>query len=391
MKKKIESIILDEDFKHIELKLSELNIFKCLSIERAEIRHSNFIAFILDPKKPHGLGDVAVRKLLKDIFSDSKASARNTLDADKLNLQNIEVRREWKNIDILIILERDIVVIENKVDAVDHLHQLETYKEIAKNTFPNKNIHHVYLTPFGDDPQDIKHRNIYINYSYKQLAEIIESILKNYKNSDNQKMYFYLSDYLVTIKRELLMNDELNKLAVKLYNAHKEAFDFIDKYKPEPAIILEPFFSTAVKNNGFIEGSQRNGFARFTTDKLRSKFREIGMDCPDIEIFSFKLINEQEIRFQACIHPSKDTNKRDALHKAVELSGYKKCSKKAERWIVFYKKDFTFSASEIMNKGDDEIRTIVEEIVENIIKDADAISERIVNNLPASLQSNSKP
>jgi hypothetical protein len=64
------------------------------------------------------------------------------------------LRREWRNIDILIILKDDIVLIENKVDTIDHSNQLKRYQKIAEETFPNKYKHYVYLTPFGSDPQD---------------------------------------------------------------------------------------------------------------------------------------------------------------------------------------------------------------------------------------------
>lgn len=275
-KDKLASMIRDHDFEKIELSLREPNIFRSLSIERMEIRHSNFIAYILDPRESHGLGDVVVRKLLRDIFSDSKS--RDIFDADRLNLQNIEIRREWKNIDILLILDEDAVVIENKVDSVDHSEQLKKYMEIASGAFPSKNIHYVYLTPFGSDPIDTKYGTVYTNYSYEQLANIIDSILKLYKESISQKIYFYLSDYLTTVKRELLMNDQLNELAGKVYKAHKEAIDFIIENKPDPAEMLYPFFMTAIKNAGFVEGSKNKGYARFTTEKIKRGFRHVGKD-----------------------------------------------------------------------------------------------------------------
>ena len=101
MDKKCASIITDQDFEKIELSLREPNIFRTLSIERKELRHSNFIAYILDSRENHGLKDIVLRKLLRDIFSESKVINRTIFDADYIDLRNIEIRREWRNIDIL--------------------------------------------------------------------------------------------------------------------------------------------------------------------------------------------------------------------------------------------------------------------------------------------------
>ena len=103
MDNKLASIITDDTFEVIELALKEPNIFRALSIERKEIRHSNFIGYILDPKQNHGLNDLILKKLLRDIFFESKTRGRDIFDADIIDLSSAEIRREWRNIDLLII------------------------------------------------------------------------------------------------------------------------------------------------------------------------------------------------------------------------------------------------------------------------------------------------
>lgn len=383
MDKKLASIIRDHDFELIELTLKEPNIFQTLSIERMEIRHSNFIAYILDPRESHGLGDVVIRKLLRDIFSDTKVSSRDIFDADTLNLQNIEIRREWRNIDLLLILDEDVVVIENKVDTSDHSDQLKKYKEIASDTFRDKNIHYVYLTPFGNDPLDTEHGKYYINYSYDQLANILDSILNLHKNSISQKIYFYLADYLITVKRELLMNDELSKLASKVYKAHKEAFDFIIEHKPEPAEILYPYFSDAIKAAGFVEGSRNKGVVRFTTEELKNKLPASGQGWPDKEIFLFEIDyfwSKTSAIFKACIAPSDDPEVIEKLHQVVKKSKHYKAPQ-GKKWLVFCSEKTKFNASEMINEDPDEIKKKVEEIVNKIKPEATEISKLIQDNL----------
>jgi len=383
MEKKLESVIRDHDFEMIGLSLMEPNIFRSLSIERMEIRHSNFIAYLLDPRESHGLGDVVIRKLLRDIFSDSKASTRDIFDADELDLRNIEIRREWRDIDILIILDHDIVVIENKVDAEDHTDQLKKYKEIAESAFPGKNIHYVYLTPYGNDPLDTEYGKIYINYSYEQMAEIIASILKLYGNRISQKIYFYLSDYLMTVKRKLLMNDKLNELAVKVYKAHKEAFDFIIENKPDPAAILNPFFLIAVRKAGFVEGSMNKGYVRFTTTKLKEKLPAIGQGWSNREIFLFEIEycwNKSSAIFRACIAHSDDPIK-ETLHEMVKKSKHYK-TPQGKKWLVFYSKSFPFIASEMINEDEKEIEKKVRDIFYEIQPVAEEISKLIEDQIP---------
>lgn len=392
MEKKLEAIIRDHDFEMIELSLREPNIFRSLSIERMEIRHSNFIAYILDPRESHGLGDVIIRKLFRDIFSDSKVVTKNIFDADELDLRNIEIRREWRNIDVLIILDQDIVVIENKVDAVDHADQLKKYKEIAESAFPGKNIHYVYLTPTGNDPLDTAYGKIYINYSYDQLAEIIASILKLYGNRISQKICFYLSDYLMTVKRELLMNDELNELAVKVYKAHKAAFDFIIENKPDPAAILNPYFLAAVQAAGFIEGSKNKGYVRFTTAKLQKELPAIGQGWPNREIFLFEIEyfwNKSSAIFKACIAPNDDPIK-ERLHDVVKKSKHYKAPQ-GKKWLVFYSKSFPFIASEMINEDEKVIKEKVEDIFSKIKSAADDISKLIEDHISDLLLGNPKP
>jgi hypothetical protein len=38
--------------------LSTFNVFRALKIEQVEIRHSNVLAWLLDPEETHGLSDI---------------------------------------------------------------------------------------------------------------------------------------------------------------------------------------------------------------------------------------------------------------------------------------------------------------------------------------------
>lgn len=367
MDKKLERLITDYNFEQIELILKEPNIFTTLSIERKEIRHSNFLGYILNPNENHGLKDIVLKKFLRDIFSDSKVPNRTIFDADTIDTSTCEVQREWQNIDVLLIFKDDVVLIENKVDSVDHSNQLKKYKKVAEDNFPLKYQHLVYLTPFGSDPVDDDSKAIYVNYSYIQIAEILERIISLYKNSISEKIRFYLEDYLSTVKKELLMNDSLNDLAIKVYHAHKDALEFILDNRPDPASLLYPYFEKEILAEGFVIGSKNKGYIRFTTPELNRLIEKKGQGWPNKEVFLFEVDyfwSNKYLIVNAVIAPCEDLIKDKIMNAVKDLKYFKLPSGK--KWLVFYKRKFNFIASEIIKEEPKDIEKRIKEIMNEI-------------------------
>jgi hypothetical protein len=58
----LESLVIDNpDLERLEALLDRFNLFEALGIVRQELRHSDLLAFILDPRQPHGLGDAFLK------------------------------------------------------------------------------------------------------------------------------------------------------------------------------------------------------------------------------------------------------------------------------------------------------------------------------------------
>jgi PD-(D/E)XK nuclease superfamily protein len=378
--------ITDPDFEMLELSMREPNIFRALAIEHHEIRHSNFFAFLLDPRESHGLGDILLRKFLRDIFSDSRAQNRTLFDADLMDFRQVEVRREWRNIDILIDLPDDVVTVENKVDSSEHTRQLRRYKDIVDGEFGTKRKHFVYLTPFGAAAAEMEDQAVYINYSYSQIAEIIEQIRTLYGESISDKMMLYLGDYLTTIKRELLMNDKLNELAAKIYKAHKPALDFVFENRPDPASILYPYFEAELKSRGFEIGSRNKGYVRFTSKELTQLLPRDGEGWPDKEAFLFEIDyfwSDQNAVAKAVIAPGSQNVRETILTAAKSLSSYR--PPEGKKWSVFYMKKVKFVASEVSNDDESEIKSKVKKVVEAVAADASQIFSTIAKALPSGI------
>ena len=242
VREKYRELINDIDFDKLELQLKTPNIFQILGVARTEIRHSNFLGWLLDPNGNHGLGKLFLTKFLRGIATSEIATELDEFEIEELNFNNVELRREWKNIDLLLIFDTLVICIENKIDSKDHSNQLTKYREIVNSNFKSRKKVFVYLTPIGELPIDQTEREYYAIYSYQEIIEQFERILKIHGNSLNSGVNQYISDYLTTIKRELMKNDELNELADKIYKNHRELIDFVFEHKSDIASELYPFF-----------------------------------------------------------------------------------------------------------------------------------------------------
>jgi hypothetical protein len=384
VEKVLAAAITDPDFETLELAMREPNIFRALAIERQEIRHSNFFAFLLDPRENHGLGDILLRKFLRDIFADSRAQNRTLFDADLLDFRQVDVRREWRNIDIVIELPEDVITVENKVDSTEHTRQLSRYRTIIDGEFGSKRKHYVYLTPFGADATEADDQAVYINYSYSQISDILENFLNVYGKSINEKMRLYLDDYLTIVRRELLMEDKLNDLAVKIYKAHKAAFDFVFENRPDPATILYPYFEAELKSRGFRIGSRNKGYVHFTSQDLADRLPKGSEGWPDKEVFLFEIDyfwSDQNAVAKAIISPGCSDQLREAILTATKtLKSYRK--PEGKKWSSFYLKKVKFVASEVYNDEEGEIKAKVKKVIEAIEVDATEIFDTISNALP---------
>jgi hypothetical protein len=61
-----EALVVDNpELERLEALLDEFNIFEAIGAVRVELRHSDFLAFLLNPTQNHGLGDAFVKRLLE--------------------------------------------------------------------------------------------------------------------------------------------------------------------------------------------------------------------------------------------------------------------------------------------------------------------------------------
>ncbi len=166
-------VVENDDLQALEERFGRFNIFDALRIARAEIRHSNFLAWLLDPAESHGQGALFLKAILTNLLHQAPPEARpvDLVDLDGADLQGVEIRREWRNIDLLIACAQPpfAIAIENKLYAGDYS-PFGTYAEAVHAEFRDRRHMFVLLSLDGHEaPQGSEN---WVPYSYGALHRV---------------------------------------------------------------------------------------------------------------------------------------------------------------------------------------------------------------------------
>jgi len=297
----------------LESKLNEFNPFNVLKVDEFEIRHSNFLAWVLDPSENHRLSDYVLKKFIKEIIIRNENKKYSINETMRLDLKDAKIYRELNNIDVLVVSESNklVVVIENKIKATESKNQLKRYLDCVKEQYPEFKIIPVFLTRYGDEPSEEE----YAILSYESVYDILKFTLEIYSGHINQKIQDFISDY-ARILEVLLMKDEgISKLCKQIYQEHKEAIDLIVEYSGnsfEDAIKL--FLD---KHPELVTLTMSNRRLWFLPKKLKEELpSNLMQPWPSEYPVAFWFSIEQDygrIGLKIEVGPFKDPNKRSAF------------------------------------------------------------------------------
>jgi len=232
---RLSDLIDDREFKKLNQRFGGLNLFEAVGSVRRELNHSNFLAFLLSPTRPHGLGAEPLRRVLRRFAEEVPKTARpiRPLDIVVGDLDDAIAFRERDNIDLLIEVPnlRLVVTVENKVGANESEGQLERYANAVRANYPDWRRMFIFLTPDGTDPE----HESYFPFTYSQIAEIVDDLVKEAEGSE---IGLILRHYAETLRRHVVPDEHLKELALQIYERHKEALDFIFDCRPEPGSLL---------------------------------------------------------------------------------------------------------------------------------------------------------
>lgn len=242
-------VVSNPDLEKLESLLDEFNLFEAIGAVRQEVRHSDFLAYLLNPRQNHGLGDTFVKRFLqKAILLANQPQSITPIDLDLWDLDEIDVRREWQNIDILLLDEtqehRFAVIIENKVLSGEHSNQLQRYRKIIQQHYPGVRLLCLFLTPDGGEPSDPS----YIPISYDLVCRLIEELTEMRASTLGPDIQVMMRHYTRMIRRYIMENEELAELCKKIYKRHQRALDLIYEYRPDQQAEIRELLDTLIKS-----------------------------------------------------------------------------------------------------------------------------------------------
>jgi hypothetical protein len=253
----------NEELDQLEALAEVFNTFEVLGIVRRELRHSDFLAYLLDPQENHGLGDAFVKGLLKRACPRKPVdeSTISAIELDTMDFDYLEVKREWKNIDILVkVDQRLVVIIENKVDTSEHSDQLQRYHEQAVRECVGWKTLCIYLSIYGELPTD----DSFVPIDYGSLVETLESVLKNPIVSPSPEARGLISQYCQTVRRHFMAESDISTLCEQIYKKHKRALDLIFEHRPDDQSRVAGILVDLIrKDNGLVLDSPTKVYVRF--------------------------------------------------------------------------------------------------------------------------------
>lgn len=279
------------DYSDLNHYLLKPNIFRALRIETQEIRHSNFLAWLLNSRANHGVGSQFLSRFLQAILNSKWDNIRciNSSFYDKFDSMTeekickfvvdreryfVDKKRKRRYIDLLLVNKEYglVVCIENKVKSLQHDGQLEAYENFVENIseYQGYDKLFLYLTPLNENINCQKWIRIHYGFVLNSLDDILK---KN--NNINVETRIYLENYSDTLRRDIMHKDEeLRKICQQIYFANKDALDIIFEYIKNPLTEIITNNLDEAEAAGKIQqiksntGKKQNTEFRFTTKRL---------------------------------------------------------------------------------------------------------------------------
>lgn len=229
-------LVEDDDFRMLEREFDRFCPFEALGMVRSEVRHGNFLAYLLDPRRPHGFHSEILRAFLLAL-SRTTSSATGSfrlrpLDVHLMDIEQAEVRREWRNIDLLIVLpsEKIVMPIELKIDSTQSPDQLQRYRRIVENEWlRDQGWRHlnVFLTKHDEAPLDAD------QWHPLRMGDLVNELEPIATTNGSSVASESLRAYLRMLRRHHLEDERLEEIARRLWSRHREALEFLADRRPD--------------------------------------------------------------------------------------------------------------------------------------------------------------
>ena len=358
--KELEGFIFNnKELEKLESIEDKFNIFSSLGIINQEVRHSNFLAWLLNPNETHNLADYFTTRFLKlAVYNDSNENPDlNLIDIDTLNLSKINVYREWNNIDVLLVDDDQklVCVIENKIESKEHSNQLTTYRKVIESNYPDYKKIYIYLTVYGIEPENEK---VYIPISYKEILQLVESLLERKESQMNDEVSMFIRHYNEMVKRYIMEESEVQELCEQLYKKHKKALDLIFKHKPDIYSDIKDILEDIIDaNDTLVKDHCSKSYIRFIPKTLDFFPKQGEGWTKSKRILLFEIVNyDKAVDLVLLIGPGESLIRQSIYDLAKTNTVFNKTSAKlTKKWASIYKVKLS-SISSLEEKSKEEIK-----------------------------------
>lgn len=233
--KNIANLIYSKQFEELDRMFKAFNPLKVLRMDSHEIRHSNVLAWLLNHEENHGLNSVFIEKLISKLLmkpendrfvSDSSIFLKTlAMKHNDWKVEREKLTDKKRYIDLVLSSEENktAIIIENKFYSSQSLNQLNDYLDYAVKEYEGYTILPVFLTLLPEEPAN-EH---YWALNYADIAEVLEFILKFYKESVSGEVFVFLKNYLSVLQERFAPDEERLLLAEEIFGKHGEAITYL--------------------------------------------------------------------------------------------------------------------------------------------------------------------
>ena len=381
----INRLLTSEGLGLIEAKMNQFNIFRTLKLSNQELKHSRFIAWLLNPNETHSLKDYPLKEFLRTIpLSDTVGRW------DNLDLTDTDVYLEVDNIDVLLVnySHQFVCVLENKIWTTNHDQQLTRYKDIVDRKYPDYKKFFLYLTPMGDHPQNDAAADKYVCISYEShVYPLVQKILARVKSNAEKDVSLFIEHYKTMIEEDIMDNKQLRELCIKTYREHKAALDKIFENMPDLQMLISDALQQIIKEQGYELDVCNKKYIRFYPAKFEKySFFKKGQEWTNtnnILLFEFRN-SADKLTCHLLIGPSNDDELRKTLYRVAEEQGVHK-SALTGKWTTIYQ--WNFKTDNLSMKEEDKIyprlqgqflkyKPDIDRVIEALCKGFDGLTDK---------------
>lgn len=208
--------------------------FEAVGMVRQEIRHTNFLAYILDPNRPHGFGTLFLEAFIA-LLTDETISKSRMLSA--------RVQREFLNIDLLIEIPPEdsgkglVIAVEAKIDAGERSDQLSDYERRVQGRWPQSVAFFGFLTTDGRQGTTSSEK-IWRPIRWTDLIGVLDRALELEKLGASTPGLEMYRSYGCMMRRhgmvDKISSTPLDDAVAALWSQHREALEYIFENRPDP-------------------------------------------------------------------------------------------------------------------------------------------------------------